>query len=59
MFPYCSGLLETEGQNPADFILSCVARATCETYQAAVVKIPTLTANSTKQLATDISTFEP
>ncbi len=55
VFPYCSGLTETEGQlNPADFLLSCVARATCEAYQASLLGIPTLTANSAKQLATDI-----
>ncbi len=55
VFPYCSGLLETEGQNPADFILSCVAKASCETYQAVILRIPTLTVNSTRQLTTDIS----
>ncbi len=54
VFPYCSGLLETEGQNPADFLLSCVARATCDTYQSALLRIPTLTGNSARQLATDI-----
>ncbi len=31
-----------------------MARATCETYQAAALRIRTLTANSAKQLATDI-----
>ena len=40
--------------NPADFILSCVSRATCDNYQATVLKIGRLSANSTKQLATDI-----
>ena len=31
-----------------------MARATCEAYQASLLGIPTLTANSAKQLATDI-----
>jgi len=66
VFPYCSGVAEpsspssaastsaSSSANPADFLLSCVARATCEAYQTALLRINTLTANSAKQLATDI-----
>ena len=41
-------------QTPADFILSCIARATCQNYQEAILKIPVISTNSTKQLYTDI-----
>ena len=34
--------------------LSCIAKATCHTYQDHIVRIPSLSINSTKQLYTDI-----
>lgn len=67
VFPYCAGVSSTgnvtggeegdsheEHNTPADFLLSCVARATCQTYQEHMLRIPQLTNNSTKQLYTDI-----
>jgi len=59
VFPFCSSVSsrtkEFESSNtPADFLLSCIARATCQTYQDHILKIPSLSLNSTKQLYTDI-----
>ena len=56
VFPYCAGATSegSETANPADFLLSCVARATCETYQSSVLKISSLSTNSCKQLTTDV-----
>ena len=62
MFPFCVGGIssrskETETDSnptPADFLLSCIAKATCHTYQDHILKIPSLSINSTKQLYTDI-----
>jgi len=46
------------GTTPADFILSCVARATCQNFQENIVAIQKLTPNSTKQLYVDIGSFK-
>ena len=61
MFPFCGGgvsskskEVENESNTPADFLLSCIAKATCHTYQDHIVRIPSLSINSTKQLYTDI-----
>eukprot|EP00095_Tigriopus_kingsejongensis_P003579 maker-scaffold140_size315649-snap-gene-2.23 protein:Tk03579 transcript:maker-scaffold140_size315649-snap-gene-2.23-mRNA-1 annotation:"conserved oligomeric golgi complex subunit 7" len=55
VFPYCSGIGENSEQNPADFILACIANASCDTYQGVILKIPTLSTNSNKQLACDVA----
>ncbi|XP_059098482.1 conserved oligomeric Golgi complex subunit 7-like [Tigriopus californicus] len=55
VFPYCSGIGENCEQNPADFILACITQASCDTYQGVILKIPTLSTNSTKQLACDVA----
>jgi hypothetical protein len=44
----------SSGTTPADFILSCIARATCQHFQEQILSIPKLTPNSTKQLYVDI-----
>lgn len=49
-------MTESDDENPADFLLACVAKATCESYQSVVLGIPQLSTNATKQLATDIGT---
>ena len=54
MFPYCSGVIEIGDNNPADFLLACTTRATCDAYQSVILKIQRLSVNSTKQLTTDI-----
>jgi hypothetical protein len=55
VFPYCGGAAASD-ETPADFILSCVSRATCENYQAAILRIAApASVNACKQLATDIS----
>ena len=61
MFPFCGGgvsskskEVENESNTPADFLLSCIAKATCHTYQDHIIRIPSLSINSTKQLYTDI-----
>ena len=70
MFPYCSGValvaaIQDETSNseigndlqqntPADFLLSCIARATCQCYLEAILKIPEVSPNAAKQLYTDI-----
>jgi hypothetical protein len=56
LFPYCSGVVESVDQNPADFLLACTARATCDTYQSVILKIQNVSHNSSKQLATDVGT---
>ena len=52
----------TDGMNhqstPADFLLSCIAHATCHQYQEAILKVPELSPNSTKQLYTDIGEYK-
>ncbi len=45
------------GTTPADFILSCVARATCQSFQEHIIAIQKLTTNSTKQLYVDIGEY--
>jgi len=61
VFPFCVGGIssrsketENDSNTPADFLLSCIAKATCHTYQDHILKIPSLSINSTKQLYTDI-----
>ena len=70
VFPYCSGvatvtavpndvsnadrIIDLPQYTPADFLLSCIARATCHNYQEAILKIPELSPNAAKQLYTDI-----
>jgi len=63
VFPFCGSVSsrskefdsgESSSNTPADFLLSCIARATCQTYQDHILKIPSLSLNSTKQLYTDI-----
>ena len=60
VFPFCAGIRSKESENesntPADFLLSCISRATCQTYQDHILQIPALSINSTKQLYTDIGT---
>merc|ERR1712025_418612 len=58
-FPFCSSVSSRtkefdDSNTPADFLLSCIAKATCQTYQDHIFKIPALSINSTKQLYTDI-----
>lgn len=56
VFPFC-GMTSTpkeESNTPADFLLNCISKATCQTYQDHILRIPTLSINSTKQLYTDI-----
>ena len=70
MFPYCSGVatvtsisedstdlessVDLQNNTPADFLLACIARATCQYYLDAILKIPEVTPNAAKQLYTDI-----
>lgn len=56
VFPYCGGhtTKDVEGDTPADFLLSCIATATCQVYQDNILKIPEVSTNSTKQLHVDI-----
>ena len=70
VFPYCSGVatvsslsedttnneasLDLQHNTPADFLLACIARATCQYYQDVIIKIPEVSSNSAKQLYTDI-----
>ena len=70
VFPYCSGIatvsslsddttsneatLDLQHNTPADFLLACIARATCQYYQDVIIKIPEVSSNSAKQLYTDI-----
>ena len=60
VFPYCGGATtskdgeDSNQETPADFLLSCVARATCQVYQDNILKIPEVTPNSAKQLHVDI-----
>ena len=53
-FPYCSSVVESGDTNPADFLLACTTRGVCDAYQNVILKIPRLSANSTKQLITDV-----
>ena len=48
---------DDDSNTPADFLLSCIAKATCQTYQDHIFKIPALSINSTKQLYTDIGNY--
>ena len=61
VFPFCGSVTSSksggENNTPADFLLNCIARATCQTYQDHILKIPSLSVNSTKQLYTDIGKF--
>ena len=43
-----------EGETPADFLLNCIASATCQVYQDNILKIPEVSTNSAKQLHVDI-----
>jgi len=52
VFPGSSG--KTEGESPADFLLGCIARSTCSNYLSYILKVPSLTPNSARQLAVDI-----
>jgi len=56
-FPYCGGNTKevaVEGETPADFLLNCIATATCQVYQDNILKIPEVSTNSAKQLHVDI-----
>ena len=59
VFPFCGSVTSKSGDNntPADFLLNCIARATCQTYLDHILKIPSLSVNSTKQLYTDIGKY--
>ena len=70
VFPYCSGVatvsslsdntsnnepnIDLQHNTPADFLLACIAKATCQYYQDVIIKIPEVSPNSAKQLYTDI-----
>ena len=57
VFPYCGGHTKdgsVEAETPADFLLNCIATATCQVYQDNILKIPEVSANSAKQLHVDI-----
>ena len=60
VFPYCgsggAGAAKDvlEGETPADFLLNCIATATCQVYQDNILKIPQVSTNSAKQLHVDI-----
>ena len=49
-----SGAVDFQQNTPADFLLACIAQATCQCYLETIVQIPEVSANSTKQLYTDI-----
>merc|ERR1712018_479883 len=52
-FPYCHSAKEVE-ETPADFLLNCIATATCQVYQDNILRIPEVSPNSAKQLHVDI-----
>uniref|UniRef100_A0A0K2UIJ9 Conserved oligomeric Golgi complex subunit 7 n=1 Tax=Lepeophtheirus salmonis TaxID=72036 RepID=A0A0K2UIJ9_LEPSM len=53
LFPY-SGSISPNDVPPVDFILGCIATATCECYMEEILKISSLPKNAIKQLFTDI-----
>ena len=67
VFPYCTGVAtitskvgdatDFQQNTPADYLLSCISRATCQFYLEAILKIPEVSANATKQLYTDIGKY--
>jgi hypothetical protein len=66
VFPFCAGVVTTSTSSdgstsgstgsttPADFLLSCIARATCQCFQEQILSIPKINPNSTKQLYVDV-----
>lgn len=46
--------LATQSHSPADFLLSCVAKASATLLSDAILRIPTVNAKMAKQLASDI-----
>ena len=67
VFPYCTGVAtitskvgdatDFQQNTPADYLLSCISRATCQFYLEAILKIPEVSANAAKQLYTDIGKY--
>ena len=67
VFPYCTGVAtitskvgdatDFQQNTPADYLLSCISRATCQFYLEAILKIPVVSANAAKQLYTDIGKY--
>jgi len=55
VFPGSSEVASASQQSPADFLLGCISTSTCSTYYSYIASIPTLTNNSARQLAVDIS----
>ena len=53
--PGSSEVASASQQSPADFLLGCISTSTCSTYYSYIASIPTLTNNSARQLAVDIS----
>ena len=49
-----SGAVDFQQNTPADFLLACIAQATCQCYLETILRIPEVSSNSTKQLYTDI-----
>ena len=49
-----SGSVDFQQNTPADFLLACIAQATCQCYLETILRIPEVSSNSTKQLYTDI-----
>ena len=55
VFPGSSEVTSASQQSPADFLLGCISSSTCSTYSSYIASIPSLTNNSARQLAVDIS----
>ena len=52
-----SEAVDFQQNTPADFLLACIAQATCQCYLETILQIPEVSSNSTKQLYTDIGKF--